>query len=339
MAGFSFFIIDLAKSDRLMYYIAPRMENYVKYAAIGLVVVAVGQAYLALQSHFDKVAVCGCGHEPPRSFWRNGLIYLSFVFPLLLGFVLPDTLMSSDIVEIKGMNLTAAGAVKPPKSGSGKPAVEDPPDVTGVSQDGANFMAENMASGPDTSRPDFSGDNREQSGQRPGGGTEAAPPGDQRDVTEEELKKLFPADPYTEEFARLGMKLYQKNVITIKEEGFMELLTAIDLYLDNFVGKTMEISGFVYREPDMETNQFVISRLAMQCCSADAAPYGILVESDEAAKLAQDTWVKITGTLGKTIYHENEIMKVDAVRIEPIRAPETPYVYPYFDEFDKLVDE
>jgi len=339
LAGFSFFIAYLAKSDRLMYYIAPRMENYVKYAAIGLFVVAVGQVYLALRSHADKAAMCGCEHEPPRSIWRNGLMYLLFVFPLLLGVALPDTLMGSAVVEIKGMNLTAAGAVKPPKPGNGKSAVENPSDGIGVSQGGPLSVTENTATSPDPSRPEFPGNDPEPSGVRPGGETEAMPPGDQGEWTEEELNERFPSDPFTEEFARLGMKLYQKKVITITEEGFMELLTAIDLYMDNFVGKSMEISGFVYREPDMTKNQFVVSRLAMQCCSADAAPYGILVESDQASKLAQDTWVKITGTIGKSLYNDNEIMKLDAVRIETIPAPETPYVYPFFDDFDKLVDD
>ena len=54
----------------------------------------------------------------------------------------------------------------------------------------------------------------------------------------------------------------------------MELLTAVDLYMDNFAGKKMVISGFIYREDDMAPNQFVVSRLAMQCCRPMLLPTG-----------------------------------------------------------------
>jgi putative membrane protein len=334
LVGFSFFIVYLVKSDRLMYYIAPQMENYVKYAPIGLLVIAASQAYLALQSKNDKVTKCECEHVPQRSFWKNGLIYLMFIIPLLLGFVVPDTIMGSNIAKIKGINLTTAGAVKPSMNGKNEwPALASTSDDT---ENGFNSMVENITPTQDAKISDPSMNRSGQQDTNQSIGKEMA----SSDATadEEELKKLFPADEYTEEFARLGMKLYKKNVISIKEEGFMELLTAIDMYIDNFVGKTMQISGFVYREPDMPPNQFIVSRLAMQCCSADAFPYGILVESDQAKNYVNDTWVNITGTIGKTTYNENEIMKLDAEQIETIKAPETPYVYPYFEELEKLVD-
>jgi putative membrane protein len=334
LAGFSFFIVHLVKSDRLMFYIAPQMENYVKYAPIGLLVIAASQAYLALKSMNNKETTCECEHVPQRSFWKNGLIYLLFIFPLLLGFVVPDTIMGSDIAKIKGINLTTAGAVKSSMNGNNEwPAFAESPAVSDDTENGFSSMEDARISDPSINRSGQQDTNQSIGKEMASSDDKMIPMAE-----EEELKKLFPADEYTEDFAQLGMKLYKKKVISIKEEGFMELLTAIDMYIDNFVGKTMQISGFVYREPDMPPNQFIVSRLAMQCCSADALPYGILVESDQAKNFVNDTWVNITGTIGKTTYNENEIMKLDAERIETIKAPETPYVYPYFDDFDKLVD-
>lgn len=329
LAGFSFFIVHLVKSDRLMFYIAPQMENYVKYAPVGLLIIAASQAYMALKSMNDKVTTCECEHVPRRSFWKNGLIYLLFLFPLLLGIVVPESIMGSDIAKIKGINLTAAGAIKSSTNvNNERPLFANSPDVS-----------ENITPSPDTRISDPSINRSGQPDTNQSNENVMATSGDKTIPTaEEELKMLFPADEYTEDYAQLGMKLYKKKVISIKEVGFMELLTAIDLYIDNFVGKTMQISGFVYREPDMPPNQFVVSRLAMQCCSADAFPYGMLVESDQAKNFDNDTWVNITGIIGKTTYNENEIMKLDAERIETIEAPDTPYVYPYFDDFDNLVD-
>lgn len=134
------------------------------------------------------------------------------------------------------------------------------------------------------------------------------------------------------------MILYKKDMIEVNDHIFMEVLTTLDLFKNNFVGKKMELSGFVYRPDDFKDNQIVVGRFAMQCCSADASPYGILVEFDHAKNYKNDTWVKITGTIGTTAYHENEILKVKATKVEKIKPPETPYIYPNYDfmsEFEK----
>lgn len=158
-------------------------------------------------------------------------------------------------------------------------------------------------------------------------------------VTEDDaiLQDMFEvADPYTQDYTALAMKLYKKEIITIEEEGFMELLTSIDLYTDNFIGKKIRMTGFVYREDDMLPNQFVISRLAMQCCSADTAPYGIMVESDTANQYPEDTWVEVTGVIGNTTYNNNTIMKIDGENLVTTKASDTPYIYPYLEDFVNL---
>lgn len=151
------------------------------------------------------------------------------------------------------------------------------------------------------------------------------------------LHSLFPYDEYTELHAKLGMKLYTQDVISIQDIGFMEVLTTLDIYRENFIGKTVEISGFVYREDDMEPHQFVVSRLAMQCCSADTEPYGILATYSNGKELAKDSWIRATGVLGLTSYNDIEIMELTINRIETITQPETPYVYPDDDYFEQLL--
>ncbi|MBP1992503.1 TIGR03943 family putative permease subunit [Paenibacillus eucommiae] len=328
LLGFSIYIIYLSKSGNLMYYIAPRMESYVKYAAVALFVIAAYQVFLAIRTYSDQTEACDCEHVPPRSFWRNFMIYGLFLFPLLLGFSMPDAIMGSDIAAVKGMNLSSNIQVKAPPTDDGS--------------DGSDKLAAPKDSMPTDSSQSNVLDERLTEPIEP---TELTEPIESTKFTEdsssvsvedEKLKALFVADKYTEDFAKLGMRLYKKELIQVKEEGFMELLTAVDLFKDNFVGKAMEIEGFVYREDNMGPNQFVVSRLAMQCCSADAEPYGVLVESSLATGFLKDTWVKIKGTIGKTTYNEMEIMKLDAVRIEKIEKSETPYVYPYFDDFDTL---
>jgi putative membrane protein len=150
-------------------------------------------------------------------------------------------------------------------------------------------------------------------------------------IVDPKLRALFKADKYDEGFAQLGMKLYEKDLIQVKEEGFIEILTSLDLFMNNFIGKKIEISGFVFREDDMKDNQFVVARFSIQCCSADGSPFGIMVISDQGQKLAKDTWVKITGTLNKTTYRGNEIMTLVADKVEKTNAAKSQYVYPNYD--------
>ena len=126
------------------------------------------------------------------------------------------------------------------------------------------------------------------------------------------------------------MELYARETIEVKEERFTETLTTLDLYLDNFVGKNIEISGFVYREENMRENQFAISRFVVQCCFADAAPYGVMAEYLRANQLADDAWIKVKGTLDKTNYNGYEVMKINVTKAEFIEAPEQPCVYQNF---------
>jgi putative membrane protein len=152
-----------------------------------------------------------------------------------------------------------------------------------------------------------------------------------RATVDPKLQALFKADKYDEGFAQLGMKLYKKDLIEVKEEGFIEILSSLDLFMNNFIGKKVEISGFVYREDDMKDNQFVVARFSISCCTADGSPFGMMVKSDQASKFTKDTWVKITGTIDKTTYHGNEIMTLVADKIEKTKASRSQYVYPNYD--------
>jgi len=272
--GFCFLIVRLVQADTLHYYIAPRMEGYVKLAALGLFVLAAFQLYAAIRTT-GKSADCTCGDEGERRSASRWLGYGLLLCPLALGFGLPDAIMASDIAAVKGMQLSASSAPAP----------------VGSTQ--------------------------------PQGGEPAA---------------LFPYDTYTQELAELGMKLYGQESITVKDEGFMEILTTLDIYRDNFIGKTVRIRGFVYREEGMPEDRFIVARLAMQCCSADTLPYGIMAEAAEARAYDKDTWIELVGTIGITRYNDKEILKIDALELTIVEAPETPYVYPYFDDYSNLAD-
>jgi putative membrane protein len=140
--------------------------------------------------------------------------------------------------------------------------------------------------------------------------------------------ELFPADKFTQHFANHAKELYQKDLVQIKEELYIESLTTVDLYLERFIGKKLELTGFVYRSEEMKSNQFVVGRFAMQCCSADAAPFGVLVEYDRAQQFADDTWVTVTGKIEKTKFADMDIMVLKVEKVAKAAPSKNQYVYP-----------
>jgi uncharacterized repeat protein (TIGR03943 family) len=280
------------------------MENYVKLSALGLYVISVVQLFKAWQTWRGKSGHCECSHRLSSSPGKNALLYSLFLFPLALGFMLPDSILGSALAAKKGVNLTTSGqsAALNGQTSTISPAAAD----------------ESSSTDESSSAPSSSAAAENQVTAEPG------------ETNENDLQELFPHDEFTEIFAKHGMELYAQETIEVKEELFTETLTTLDLYLDNFVGKNIEISGFVYREEGMGENQFAVSRFVVQCCSADAAPYGVMAEYFRANQLADDTWIKVRGTLDKTNYNGYEIMKINVTRVEFIEAPEQPYVYPNF---------
>ena len=290
--GFAVYIAYLVKNGSMNLYIAPRMELIVKLSSIALYAIGMYQLYAAYKHTFSRQPACDCNHTPSGSSFKYVLIYGLMAFPLLLGALLPDATMGSALAAKKGMNLSASSSAR----------VGAPAQLPGDAPDGQQAAP-----------------------------ASATTPAETQDVSDAQLDAMFQADAYTESFAELAKTLYRQDTIVVTEELFMEILTAIDLYLDQFIGKKIELSGFVYREPDMTGNQLVVARFAMDCCSADALPYGVLVEYARAASYEDDTWLRVHGVIDKTMYNDNEIMVFKPRQLEVIPEPSSPYVYPNYE--------
>ncbi len=304
LAGYTFYTVYLVNSDKLHYYIAPRMIPYVKWGAVCMFLFAAYTVYLAIneadvQRKAAASSACGCTTHHPQTPFKSIFLYGLFIIPLVLGYALPDKIMGSTAASVKGMNLGAATYNQQIERieadvGEGKEKVDKQRSEQATNEDHTNQPAK-------------------------------------------DINELFPVSEYMEEFAELGIRLYGSDVIDIREELFMELLMTLDLYKENFLGKTVVMRGFVYREDDMEVNQFALSRIAMQCCSADAMPYGLLVQSADRS-LADDAWIEITGKIGTTIYNDRQVIQLETLAVKPIETPDDPYVYPYFGDYLELLN-
>lgn len=312
LLGISGYIVYLVETNTLQLYIGSRIVPLVKWSAILVYPLAVIQAFIAYRNLTGDLQKCNCcAPQLSKSWWRNGAVYSLFSLPLLLGFLLPDIVLGGSFANTKGMTLSSVFVDR-----------NNPMDrPNSVSTSSNNSHSNSVEESPilDMDVDDASGTPID------------SPP--------EDLNQMFyTEDPFEADLAELGKRLYPLPIIKVHPEIYMEVLSTIVVFIDHFMNKEIEISGFVYRESGMEDNQLVIGRIAVQCCTADAAPYGVLTEFDEASKFPDDTWLTVRGTIGYTEYNGNKILKIEVTESSIMKVPDNPYIYPNFNFLDSTIE-
>ncbi len=86
-------------------------------------------------------------------------------------------------------------------------------------------------------------------------------------------------------------------------------------------GHDVALTGFVLRA---DSGGFVLSRLVITCCAADARPIDIGVEHSGTAA-AVGTWVTVTGRYGGLATDDATLPLLDATAVTVVRPPTNPY--------------
>jgi len=129
----------------------------------------------------------------------------------------------------------------------------------------------------------------------------------------------------------------QSNVGAIAPEGPIVIESGnyypvlCDLYtdIDKYVGRTVTVTGFVFRDESFAIDQFVAARLLMVCCAADMQTVGLLCQYADAAPLETDAWVTVSGVLQKVPFGGEDVPCIAAESVEAAEEPEDAYIYPY----------
>lgn len=118
--------------------------------------------------------------------------------------------------------------------------------------------------------------------------------------------------------------------IEVTNENYYSYLSEIYENLNDFIGREIEVVGFVYRDNEQfAEDQFVPARLMMVCCAADMAPVGMMCRYDDASALVADTWYKVIGIIRETQFNNEKIPYIEVSQLIPTEAPEEEYIYPY----------
>ena len=135
---------------------------------------------------------------------------------------------------------------------------------------------------------------------------------------------FFSEEKYNQEMK----KLEESEVIQMNDGIYSSYVEDMNMNPNDFEGRKIKVSGFVYKEEGLKENQLVLSRFLITHCIADASITGLIAEFNQASEFEQDTWLEIEGTLEVTTYNGIELPLIKAEKWTVIKEPDEPYIYP-----------
>ena len=96
----------------------------------------------------------------------------------------------------------------------------------------------------------------------------------------------------------------KKETLKINEHNPM-VLEDIRVNPEKYIGRKLEVDGFVCKESYLNKNQFIIGRIVMTCCAADSKIVGIIGEYDKVYALHENEKIMALGTVGSSIIKDD----------------------------------
>lgn len=293
LIGFALLMLAFIVTGNIRLYIAPKMMPFIYFATAVFIFLGIIQIIRSTKKGTEEEDYCDCGadHAIEGSRITKLVIYSIFIAPIIMGFVLPDKILDSSVAANRGIQMGGGLLTKP----------------TNPANESSTSRAEAFLNDPD-----------------------AYYEGLDDEIEHFTIEEFYSAEGFNSYYQELADQFAKEGKIVVTDENYLDIMTMLDIHLDRFIGKELELMGFVYREPDFDDNQMVVARFSMTCCVADAAVYGTMIETDDAHLYENDTWVRVSGTLTKGQYHEFTIPIVQMREIVLIDEPHQPYVFPSF---------
>ncbi|MDR3587695.1 MAG: TIGR03943 family protein [Desulfosporosinus sp.] len=269
LCSFSSMIVHLIQTGTIVLYISPKVIWLSEFSAILLFVIAIAKLVPMHHKHSATHSCCWHDHacvsdHHNHSYKTMASLQMAiFVIPLMLGFGMQPRVLASTALS---NSINTAGpipfyAMHIPTLDKFSSGVPWPSGLSFVKKD---VDSSAVANGTKSASANML--NKSSSQNKPNS-----------------IKPLTP-----------------KSVNSIaKETDLMQLYLNIDDHPEQVYNQHWRLTGFVYKDPKLAKNQFVITRFVITCCIVDATPIGIMVESPDAPNLKADTWVEVDGLLQK----------------------------------------
>jgi putative membrane protein len=229
----------------------------------------------------------------------NIIPYLFFIIPLIMAFSFPANNISTSSMSMGNMNVAS-----PDRS-----TLQDNASITDNSDniDTNNKLTVDGSSSDNSTDAnsvfdDTSSENNLQN-------TDMSPMDD--DETEDNSLKL------------------QGDTVVMDDNNFVNWVQEIYNNPSKYEGKKIEVTGFVFKDKQFKSNEFVPARLMMVCCAADMSPIGLLAQYNNASELRQDSWFNFSGKIVIGEFKGQQTAVIDIESAERTVKPKNEYVYPY----------
>ncbi|MFK2824503.1 TIGR03943 family protein [Bacillus sp. B190/17] len=293
--AFFLFLIKLHLGGDITKYINPKYVLFSQVAAVlflCLFFVQIQRIWTEKHTH-DEHCHHGCGHDHGHSSGlsvKKVLSYFIIIFPLITGFLLPAQILDASIAAKKGTVLTIPAKIQE--------QTESEPELS---------LLEDSAI--ETERNPYTSENGE------GSFEDQEPLPNPNEMTDAEYKEKI-------------KQLDHSAIIDMKDEVFEPYYGEINADPEKYTGRTVKLTGFVYKEKGLQANQVVIARFLITHCVADASLIGFLTELDEGQAVKEDTWLEIEATVKVTLYNNEKWPILKMTSWKEIAEPNEPYVYP-----------
>ncbi len=156
------------------------------------------------------------------------------------------------------------------------------------------------------------------------------------DSTATQSEKVLDVERYAHDWAQAQARqadeaVFSSDTITVTGDNYIKVLSEIENNSERHIGKKMILEGFIYREPGFAPDEFVIARMYMICCAADAQITGLMCKGSKSTSLADDQWVRVEGILEVQAYkidgEESLIPIIKISEVLPLATPENQYIY------------
>ncbi|MBU3191591.1 TIGR03943 family protein [Clostridium bowmanii] len=130
-----------------------------------------------------------------------------------------------------------------------------------------------------------------------------------------------------------SISLIKGETINVTNENFVN--TYEDLYgnTKQNIGRRLYMKGFVYKQKGLDKDEFILARILVSCCAADAQLVGVLCDFPQVKEFTEGTWVNIEGILGQREYADSkngEISIIPIIKVNKIEKTDeqsNEYIY------------
>lgn len=123
-------------------------------------------------------------------------------------------------------------------------------------------------------------------------------------------------------FENFSEECIQKDgIANLTDENYANVLKEVHENLDTYIGQRISYTGYVYRVPDIEDNQFILARDMRLKDTNQTVVIGFLCTIPNAMDFETYSWIKITGTIEKGNYF-GDIPCIHVTEIEKTAQPD-----------------